>query len=120
MKQATHSRKTSLPRLFEHFVLMLILINVASFTITLLEASPRILLSNNSWTLQFIFPILYAFGQHILKSNSLITTDKRNIPNVFLLEQHEEGIKTEPTLKKMKKYDPHKAQKTIKKLTSID
>ncbi len=123
MKQATYLRKTSLSRLFVHFVLMLIIINVASFTITLLEGNPRFFLTEYSWTLQFVFPVLYTFAQHLLNSNTFIRPEKRNIPNVFLTEQAVITTKkeqTQPFQQKLKHVEPNTKTNTLKKMTTAE
>ncbi len=87
MKIEKHFTKISLLETCIDFFLLIILLNVASFTITVLEGEPRVLLFDLSWIFQFVLPFIYVVIHNIYHSESLLKVKSQNTPNVFLTEK---------------------------------
>ncbi len=87
MKFGKHFTKISLLEICIDFFLLAVLLNVASFTITVLEGEPRLLLFDLSWIFQFVLPFLYVLIHNIYHSEALLILKYQNTPNIFLTEK---------------------------------
>lgn len=57
---------------FLYFVLMVILLNIPLILITLIIGTPRILIYDSSWILQFAFPLLYSIIWTSINRNGVL------------------------------------------------
>ncbi|MDY0201672.1 MAG: hypothetical protein RBR40_11870 [Tenuifilaceae bacterium] len=57
---------------FSYFVLMVILLNIPLILITLIIGTPRILIYDSSWILQFAFPLLYSIIWTSINRNGVL------------------------------------------------
>ncbi|MDY0198871.1 MAG: hypothetical protein RBR68_13755 [Tenuifilaceae bacterium] len=57
---------------FLYFVLIVILLNIPLILITLIFGTPRILISDSSWIMQFAFPLLYSIVWTSVNRNGVL------------------------------------------------
>jgi hypothetical protein len=64
--------KISFSEAFLYFGLMFILINGAVLLFTSIEGSPRLLIYDSSWIIQFLFPLLYSIIWTSINRNGIL------------------------------------------------
>lgn len=83
--------KISFIETFLYFGLMFILLNGSILLFTLIKGNPRLLIYNDSWVIQFLFPLIYSLIWTSLNRNGILNLTGFNNPNT-LFEKIESSI----------------------------